>query len=192
MFTGIIENSAKLLKRTDTSITIKRPENFTKLTIGQSIANNGACLSVTKYDDTSISFDVVPESFARTNLASAELINLERAMTANGRFEGHIVLGHVDGVVELLKKKPEGEGERLTFSAPDTLKPFLTEKGSITLNGVSLTIASVSEKNFDVAIIPQTLEKTNFHALKTGDMVNYEADYFAKLLHKWQETSYSG
>ncbi len=130
-------------------------------------------------------FDIVPETFARTNLETAEQINLERALSAVGRFEGHVVLGHVDATAELLKRQPEGDGERWRFHIPPAVAPFSVEKGSITLNGISLTIAACNDSEFDIALIPTTLTMTNFAALTVGDKVNVEADYFAKLLHKW-------
>ncbi len=182
MFTGIIESTAKVLNCNEGSLVLRRPTIFTQLTIGQSIAVNGACLSIVRFDSDSMTFDVVPETFTRTNLSTACVVNLERAMPANGRFEGHIVLGHVDGTAECVNRKKEGNGERFVFSLPRTIAPFVIEKGSITINGISLTIASASDEMFEIAVIPHTLEVTNLGTLQKGDLVNVEADYLGKLL----------
>ena len=107
MFTGIIENNSPVVQKTNHSLKIKRPKGFEKLTIGQSIAVNGACLSVSRYDKESIEFDVLSETFRKTNLAETKNVNLERAMLANGRFEGHIVLGHVDDNLALKEIEKE-------------------------------------------------------------------------------------
>lgn len=186
MFTGIIEATARVLERGEASLTLKRPGVFTKLARGQSIAVNGACLSVTEFDADTMRFDVMPETFLRTNFASAERVNLERAMPANGRFEGHVVLGHVDGLLELIQKEEQGNDVRFRFRLLPELKPFVTPKGSITLNGVSLTISALTEELLEVALIPLTLAETTFADLQVGDQVHYEADYFAKLLRQWQ------
>jgi riboflavin synthase len=185
MFTGIIEASANIMKRSGTGLLIERPKEFADLAIGQSIAVNGACLSIVDFDEQSMRFDVVPETFSRTNLGLSQKVNLERAMPANGRFEGHVVLGHVDGTGVLTEKKPEGEGMRFTFAVPHGLEVFCVEKGSITINGISLTIASAKGKVIEIALIPHTLHLTNLGELNIGERVNLEVDYFAKLLKKW-------
>jgi len=186
MFTGIIESTAEVLSRTQTGLTIARPQEFSELKMGQSIAVNGACLSVSAYNKDSISFDVVPETFARTNLGAVELVNLERALSVQGRFEGHIVSGHIDQVSKLLKREKELSGELFTFELPAALEKFLVEKGSITLNGISLTIAILTDDTFSIAIIPQTLEWTNLGLLEEGDAVNVEVDIMGKYLYKWR------
>jgi riboflavin synthase len=184
MFTGIIEATATVVKRTDTGITLARPQIFSGLSIGQSIAVNGACLTVTRLQEKEIGFDVVPETFRRTNLGTAELVNLERAMPATGRFEGHIVLGHVDGTTRLISRTAEGEGERFAFALPAELQRYFVAKGSACINGISLTIAALTAKTFEIAVIPHTLAMTNLGTLSAGDEVNFEADYFAKLVLK--------
>jgi len=206
MFTGIIEASAQIIEKSDSGIIVQRPEIFTNLQIGQSIAINGACLSIVKCNENTMRFDVVPETFQKTNLKAVTKVNLERAIPVNGRLEGHIVLGHVDTTTKLIKKKQEDGGVRHIFSLPRGLRDFCILKGSIAINGVSLTIASVDksdtgqqasnsqdkphncDQTFGVALIPHTLENTNLGELKIGDEVNIEADYFAKLLKKWYST----
>lgn len=187
MFTGIIETTAKVTEQKDEKLILSRPKIFSELKKGQSIAVNGACLSVVDFDTETIRFDVVPETFAKTNLQKAKTVNMERAMTANGRFEGHVVLGHIDGTTEVIKRKKESSGERFIFRIPGKLKQFFVQKGSICINGVSLTIANCNEETFEIALIPLTLKETNLGNLTQGDSVNIEADYFAKLLFKWQK-----
>ena len=181
MFTGIIETMVPVLSRTGSQLILRRPECFTSLQNGQSIAVNGACLSIVEYDDVQMIFDVVPETFLRTNLALTEHVNLERAMRADGRFEGHIVLGHIDGVVSLLERRKQESGEIYVFAMPSEFTHCLLEKGSVALNGVSLTLAAVSFDCFSVALIPQTIVHTNFDTLLIGGQINIEMDYIAKI-----------
>ncbi|QQS58676.1 riboflavin synthase [Candidatus Peregrinibacteria bacterium] len=185
MFTGIIETTATVLKKTDSGITVSRPHLFGDLHTGQSIAINGACLTVVRFSEKEMEFDVVPETFSRTNLGSAKLVNLERAMPANGRFEGHIVQGHIDGTAHLLDDISEDLGKRLRFQLLKDLFPFFAKKGSVCINGVSLTLASVERDFFEVVLIPHTIQETNLGKLHYGDLVNIEADIFAKLLFQW-------
>ncbi len=185
MFTGIVETTAEVLTRTEGGFVLQRPALFDSLHVGQSIACNGTCLTLTAFDEETMAFDIVPETFARTNLDTANVINLERALAASGRFEGHVVLGHIDTTAELLENKPEGAGRRFKFSLPETIADFAVAKGSITVNGVSLTIAACGTADFEIAVIPTTLQLTNLGKLEIGDRVNLEADYFAKLLRKW-------
>ncbi len=147
MFTGIIESTAEVLQISDSQIVIARPELFSKLSLGQSIAVNGACLSVVEFDKKSMKFDVVPETFSRTNLGKAKRVNLERAMPADGRFEGHIVLGHVDSQTKLLSRTKEGNGERFVFTLPPEITPFAVEKGSV--DSLSKALTSITQMDPD-------------------------------------------
>lgn len=183
MFTGIIETHTSVISTSNDMLFIKRPESFKELSLGQSIAVNGACLSVMSFSDTEISFSVLSETFRKTNLANSKTVNVERAMLANGRFEGHIVLGHVDDTIPLLEKKQEISGIEYIFGLPKHTE-YCVEKGSITLNGVSLTIGNMTEKTFSVYLIPLTLEHTNLGALEIGEKVTIEYDYIAKLIQK--------
>lgn len=184
MFTGIIEEKTTVLEHLPAGIKVARPPSFRKLKIGQSIALNGACLTLTNFDDRSLLFDIVPETFAKTNLAVAKSVNLERALKVGGRFDGHIVQGHVDGTLRLLKRNQEKAGEIFVFEKPPAFAKFFVQKGSITLNGVSLTIAAEEEKTFSVAVIPHTLVLTNLGTLRVNEPVNFECDIMAKLLLK--------
>ncbi len=183
MFTGIIEATAKVLEKTEKKLVISRPEIFTELKIGQSIATNGACLSVAEFSEKNIAFDVLSETFRRTNLGEISEVNLERAMPANGRFEGHIVLGHVDTTIPLLKKNPEISGTELVFQMPENSK-YLVSKGSISLNGISLTIGNIDTQKgeFSVFLIPLTLQHTNLGSIEISEKVTVEYDYLAKLM----------
>lgn len=185
MFTGIVESCTKVLERTEKKLVIARPQIFENLKIGQSIATNGACLSVASFDKTSISFDVLSETYRRTNLADVSRLNLERAMRADGRFEGHIVLGHVDGMVQVLSREDEVSGTKMMLSLPRE-KKLLVEKGSITLNGVSLTLGKIFDESFEIYLIPLTLTDTNLGDIQVGDALTFEYDYIAKIISKNQ------
>lgn len=182
MFTGIIESTAEVVEQNKESLIISRPRTFETLCKGQSIAVNGACLSVKQYNEETIRFDVLSETFRCTNLGSAKRVNLERAMRANGRFEGHIVLGHVDKTTKFLGRETEHSGVRYRFAIPKTLEKYFVPKGSIAVNGISLTLATIDKEAqfFEIAVIPLTEEHTNFEDLKEGDLVNIEADYVLK------------
>jgi len=183
MFTGIIESTAKILEKTDSGLTIARPPMFDDLKIGCSIAVSGACLSVTGFDDASMSFDVVPTTFQKTKLGSlktGDRVNLERALPAHGRLEGHIVLGHCEGTAHVLSL----EKGILTVSVQQSLTPYIVLHGSITLDGVALTVADIDGTTVTVAIIPHTLKLTTLVTLKKGDALNIESDIVGKYILK--------
>ena len=148
---------------------------------------NGVCLTAVENEGRVIGVDVVGETLKRTNLGELDqggAVNLERAMAADGRFDGHLVQGHVDGVGTLLEVANEGGGRRLTISIPEGLEPFIVEKGSITVDGVSLTVSGLAAERFDVAIIPHTLEVTTMGLRKVGHTVNLEVDVIAKYVER--------
>ncbi len=180
MFTGIVEGFVPVVKRSKSSLVIKNMYSL-DLKIGQSIACNGACLSVAKFSENEIEFDVLSETFRKTNLSEVSFVNLERAMLAGGRFEGHVVLGHVDEVIFFIEKKEEESGVEFVFSLPAQMK-YLVEKGSVSLNGVSLTIGKITDKSFSVFLIPLTLKHTSFGEIEKGDKISLEYDYLGKLL----------
>lgn len=155
--------------------------------IGASVAVNGACLTVVETSSTGARFDVIPETFARTSLGALDIgdqVNLELAMPAAGRFDGHIVQGHVDGTGTVVEFGTGPEGTELTIGAEPELLVQIVEKGSITLDGVSLTVVEVSDTAFKVALIPHTLELTTLGSLQPGDRVNLETDILAKYVAK--------
>jgi riboflavin synthase len=180
MFTGIIEAKAKILEITDSTISVEKPGDFDDLKIGSSVCVSGCCLSVIEMNDDFLKFDVMNETWDKTNLRSlseGDSVNLERALSANGRFEGHIVQGHVDctGIIK-------NEGEVLTLEIPNELQSLIVQKGSIAIDGVSLTVSDISDSTFSVALIPHTLEQTTLGNLKVGDTVNLEADILGKYM----------
>ena len=183
MFTGIIESTAEILKKTSSGLVIARPKIFDDLKIGCSIAVSGACLSVTKFDATSMSFDVVPTTFEKTKLGSltkGDYVNLERALPAHGRLEGHIVLGHCEGVATVRSF----EKNMLTVAVPQGLTPYIVLHGSITLDGVALTVAELRDSDVTVALIPHTISLTTFASLRRGDALNVETDIVGKYILK--------
>lgn len=183
MFTGIIETTAAILRKTDDSLVLERPASFTDLSVGCSIAVSGVCLSAVSFDDASMSFNVVGETWARTNLGDkkeGDRVNLERALAANGRFEGHVVQGHIEGTAEVMEWKKDGKWTMLALSLPDTLLPYIAFKGSIAIDGVSLTVAALDKNACAIALIPHTLEVTTLGALRPGDRVNIETDILAR------------
>src|SRR5215210_6901890 len=157
---------------------------------GESVSVNGACLTVGEVDGMTLTFFAMPETMRRTalgDLAAGGPVNLERAMSAGSRFGGHIVQGHVDGVGEALGVRPEGEAEIWEFGAPEAVLRYCVEKGSICVDGTSLTIVSVGEGTFAVSILPQTRANTNLGELGVGSRVNLEADIIGKYVERLLE-----
>jgi riboflavin synthase len=162
--------------------------------VGDSILVNGACLTVDGVHDGGLVFYTMPETLRRTalgDLREGSPVNLERAMEAGGRLGGHIVQGHVDGVGEVLDVRPEGDAEIWTFGAPDTVLRYAVEKGSVCIDGISLTVVSVEDESFTVSILPHTRSHTNLGELGVGSHVNLEADvvgkYVERLMQPWTE-----
>lgn len=190
MFTGIVEATAKVARIEVTGdgarIWVEHPL-AAEVAVGDSVAINGTCLTVVDHHAGAMGFDVVNESLARTNLGGLEAgaaVNVERAMAANGRFDGHIVQGHVDGTVAVRAVTPDGESVRVWFDAPDQLMRFVVEKGSVTLDGVSLTVADLDDAGFSVALIPHTMAATTLGQLEPGRQLNAEADVLAKYVER--------
>ena len=187
MFTGIIQITGKIVDVKKDSIRIKAPEVINELKIGSSIAVDGACLTVVEKTKDSFTADVMPITFEKTVLGGkkkGDLVNLELAMKNTDRFEGHVVSGHVEDTAELSEQKIEENSYRLTFKLPTGLTKYVVPQGSISLNGISLTVADVKDGQFSVCIIPHTWDVTNFHKLKIGDKVNVETDLMAKYAEK--------
>ena len=164
---------------------------FEDVAVGASIAVNGVCLTATTVSEDHITVDVVPETLDRTNLNLLDQgspINLERPMPATGRFDGHIVQGHVDGVGEIAAIGHDDDGTVMTVRPPADLMQFIVEKGSITIDGVSLTVAGLTDTTFDVALIPHTLDVTTLGLRKPSDPVNLEVDVLAKYVERLLES----
>ncbi len=179
MFTGIVESTAKIIAKTASELTLERPKSFDDLKEGSSVSVSGACLSVIRFDASSMTFQVIPETWSKTKLRQlreGDPVNLERAMRADQRLDGHIVQGHVEGVavVEPMEEKT------IRFHLPPSLLSAVIPKGSITVDGVSLTVADIQEDLVTVMLIPLTLEQTTLGMLKSGDSVNIETDLFLR------------
>lgn len=194
MFTGIVEEKGTVgrILPADQGIRLEidGPLVAPGLAVGDSIAVNGVCLTVVESTATGFSADVVKETLDRTNLGALESgssVDLERPMLASGRFDGHIVQGHVDGVGRVERVIPEGAGARMTVTIPEGMERFVVEKGSVTVDGVSLTIARVIERGFEVALIPHTLTVTVLGDRLSGDLVNLEVDVIAKYVERLME-----
>jgi riboflavin synthase len=186
MFTGLVESIGRvrsLDRRGDAArLTLETPL-AAGLSLGESLAVNGCCLTVTSTDGDSASFDLLGETLARTNLgglAPGARVNLERALRADGRFGGHFVQGHIDTTTEVLSAETKGADLNLIIALPEAGARYLIEKGSIAVNGVSLTVASLGEDRFGLWIIPHTLQETNLGDLRAGSPVNLEYDMLAK------------
>ena len=191
MFTGIIEEMG-LVKRIDRGsksciLEIQCNEVLTDAKIGYSIATNGVCLTVTTMSSNSYTADVMPETLNKSSLGELKIgdrVNLERAMVANGRFGGHIVSGHIDGTGYIEKTMQDDNAIWYTIAADSSLLKYIVKKGSIAIDGISLTVADVSERNFKVSIIPHSQSKTNLQFKKTGAIVNLECDIIGKYVEK--------
>ena len=198
MFTGIIEAVGTLAALepcgSQVAVVVDAPAVVAGVRIGDSIAVNGACLTVTKIDGGRIHFDAVRETLERTALGDQRVgarMNLERAMRADGRLDGHIVQGHVDGTGRVAGFDREGDDVRFRVECGSEIARYLVPKGSVAIDGVSLTVVSVSEKGFDVALIPHTLAATNLGDRRPGDRVNLEADVLGKYVVRYLERTRS-
>jgi len=190
MFSGIIEEAAKVvaLKREGGNLHITMECTFTKrLKIDQSIAHNGVCLTVVKKTDTNYTVTAIQETLDKTNLGSLKIgdkVNLERSMTIDKLLDGHLVQGHVDQTAVCTEVKEADGSWYYTFKYDPTKGNITVEKGSISVNGVSLTVVNSQEDKFSVAIIPFTYDVTNFHQIKKGTVVNLEFDIIGKYIQK--------
>jgi riboflavin synthase len=196
MFTGIIEEtgSVEKIERRSTSIALRVRAQKTGrgLKIGASLAVNGCCLTATRISargkSTLVQFDLLDETWKRTNfqfLKIGSLVNLERPLRAGDEFGGHFVSGHIDGTGTILYWGQSGADHVLDIAAPDNVMRYVIEKGSIAIDGISLTVASVNKKSFRVWIIPHTFEVTNLRTRNAGEAVNLEADLLGKYVEKF-------
>ncbi|HVL52079.1 MAG TPA: riboflavin synthase [Actinomycetota bacterium] len=185
MFTGIVETVGTAAEVSGSRIRLE--SDLVDLVVGESIAVNGVCLTVTAPGSGSFSADISEETARRTSLGSLRVgspVNLERAMPAGGRFGGHIVQGHVDGVGSVADVRELPGSVEMSFSLPPELERYLVHKGSVTLEGVSLTVAALEPGGFAVALIPHTLQSTTFGTKLPGDAVNIEVDVLAKYVER--------
>ncbi|MBR5384271.1 MAG: riboflavin synthase [Bacteroidales bacterium] len=191
MFTGIIEETGTVQSIAThgdgTALSITADKVLEGTVVGDSIAVNGVCLTVTSISGRTFTADVMPETVRRTSLARLRpgaAINLERAMQASGRLGGHIVSGHVDGCGLVESITPDGIALRVKISLDPGLLKYIAQKGSVTLDGVSLTVVDVDDRSFAVSLIPQTRAFTTLGALKTGSIINVEVDVLARYIER--------
>ncbi len=186
MFTGIIEDLGRvesLIRFKDRAAISINTKLLADISLSDSVCVNGVCLTVAEKSRTSFRADIVKETLKTTSLTYlkyGEYVNLERAMSASGRFNGHIVQGHVDCRSMIADIVNKGAEKEIEISFPEVYRKYLTEKGSVAVDGVSLTVSSLSERSFKVAIVPHTVLLTNLFHKKTGDLVNLEFDVLAK------------
>ena len=194
MFTGIVEGIGKVEKitkntknRSAVQMTVNLGKHSKGLKIGQSVALNGVCLTVTKLSKPNCVFEMIEETTKKTDLGNLKpggIVNIERSLKAGDRLEGHFVLGHVDGVgiIKKIQKKPKEV--QVWFEVPKSLAKYVVKKGSIAFDGISLTVVDVKKNLASVCLIPHTIEVTNFQTKKVGDKVNIETDILGKYILK--------
>ncbi|RME24950.1 MAG: riboflavin synthase [Deltaproteobacteria bacterium] len=187
MFTGIVEDIGRVIRTERVAagalLQVESSLDPASMKPGDSVAVNGACLTVTRIVNGTLSFDVGPETLRATTLGRigpGHRVHLERALRVGGRLGGHLVTGHVDGVGRLLRRRPVGNNLELEFEAPPEVVPYLVPKGSVAVDGVSLTVNSPSGGRFSVTLVPHTLERTLLGRLREGDRVNLEGDIIGK------------
>ena len=183
MFTGIVEEVGLVAKLDARSLTVRASKVVNGLQLGDSISVNGACLTVVARRDDQFSVDVVPETRRRTSLGTltpGNRVNLERPLAVGDRLGGHIMQGHVDATGRVTSRKPKADSVILRISSPKRLMPYIVEKGSIAVDGISLTVVKKGASSFTFSVIPYTLENTNLKEKAMGDRVNLEVDIVAK------------
>jgi riboflavin synthase len=194
MFTGIIQGIGKIEKisnntknRSAFQMTVDLGKHSKGLKVGQSVAINGVCLSATKISKNKCDFEMIDETIKQTdlgNLVPGSIVNIERSLKVGDRMEGHFVLGHVDGVgiIKKIEKKPKEI--KVWFEVPKKLEKFVVKKGSIAIDGISLTVVDITNNNASVCLIPHTIKITNFQSKKVGDKINIETDILGKYILK--------
>lgn len=193
MFTGIIEEVGKIKNiqgGTNYKLTIGASKILEDIHLGDSIAVNGICLTVISWDNGSFTVDVMRETLERTSLhrlRAGSFVNLERALAANGRFGGHIVSGHIDGTGEIINIRRDANAVWYKIKTSEKIMEFIIERGSIAIDGISLTVAKVDRSAFYVSVIPHTLENTILLRKKTGDIVNLENDIVGKYIKSFTD-----
>jgi len=199
MFTGIVEELGEIVAiehgAESAVVRVRGPLVTQDATAGASIAVNGVCLTVVERDGETFSVDVMAETLNRSSLGSLRAgapVNLERAMTASARFGGHIVQGHVDGTAQILARLPGDRWEVVKFTLPAEVSRYVVEKGSITVDGVSLTVSEITDDTFSVSLIPTTLGLTTLGTKAVGDAVNLEVDVIAKYVERLLAHSSTG
>ncbi|MDA0293499.1 MAG: riboflavin synthase [Verrucomicrobia bacterium] len=195
MFTGLVREVGQVvwLRRADrvVQLLVKGPRTATRVRVGESVSVNGCCLTVTAQREGQFMFDLLTESLDRTNLGQLKPghpVNLERALRVDGRLGGHFVQGHVDGTAQVVALEEKGPDLRIDIALPREFARYVVYKGSIAINGASLTVSAVNPADFSVWVIPHTLEHTNLGDLEAGNLVNLEFDILAKYVERLLET----
>ena len=192
MFTGIVERTVHVAAVSEGTgfVRLNLAAQWPDVKPGDSIAVNGVCLTVAEIAPPLLGFDVIPETLSKTNLGllkAGDLVNVERSLRAGDRMDGHFVQGHVDATARLVDQKGDDEEWRLTVQPPADLMKFIVPKGSVTIDGVSLTVASIAADRFEVALIPTTLKLTTLGSRNVGWPFNFEADILSKTIISWLE-----
>jgi riboflavin synthase len=187
MFTGIVRELGRVAAFDGSRLRVAAPETAPQVAIGDSVAIAGVCLTVVENGGGELAFDAVPETISRTSLSRLQPgdgVNVEPALRAGDPMGGHVMQGHVDGIGRVRSVEPEGDGRRIWFDAPPDLLRYCVEKGSIAVDGTSLTVADLDDAGFAVALIPHTLAATTLGSLAPGDAVNLEVDVLAKYVER--------
>jgi len=195
MFTGIVEEVGKVFSASTAKLVISGPQVVDGMKLGDSIAINGACLTVTDFDRASFSVDVMPETLKRTNLGllkAGDGVNLERPMALGGRLGGHLVQGHVDDVGHIISLEWEGDALLLQLEAPPEVMRYTLPKGFIAVDGISLTITEKDTSSFGVSVVEYTRRNTTLGSRKVGDVVNLEVDIIAKYTAQFTQSQTGG
>jgi len=199
MFTGIVEEVGIIremrFQANGAAITVAAKTIPPEIAVGDSIAVNGVCLTAVRILPDAFVCDISEETLHRStfrNVRNGARVNLERALAANGRLGGHIMQGHVDDVGQMISRTPSGKGFEISFSFPRALERYLVYKGSIAVNGISLTIAALEKESFSVAVIPHTFSVTNLGELVPGDLVNLETDIIGKYFERYFQLEIAG
>ncbi len=197
MFTGIVEEIGKVKaingSQDSIEMVIQAKKILKDVNLGDSISVNGVCLTVTEFTSDGFTVDVMPETVKSTSLRELQqqsAVNLERAMSADGRFGGHIVSGHVDGIGKIVRKEPKGNAVYYEIEIPEELVQFMIYKGSVAVDGTSLTIFDLTENTFTLSLIPHTLSETILRKKGVGDIVNIECDMLGKYVSSFLQRSF--
>lgn len=195
MFTGIVEERGTVRDIEGSRLVIEAERVLSDSQVDSSISVNGVCLTVVELGERTMAFDVTPETFARSSLrrlAAGDPVNLERPLTLTTRLGGHLVQGHVDGVGEVVSMEENEAGATMTLRAPEQIIRYVVEKGSITVDGISLTVAGIVGDSFSIALIPHTLAVTTLGRAEPGDPVNLEVDVIAKYVEGFMKKNGDG
>jgi riboflavin synthase len=187
MFTGIVRELGGVARFDGSRLVLEAPDTAARVDVGDSVSVAGVCLTVVEREGTRLAFDVVPETLSRTALGGLEagdVVNLEPSLRVGDQLGGHVVQGHVDAVGRVRSVEPEGDGRRVWVDAPPRVLGYCIEKGSIAVDGVSLTVAALDDDGFEVALIPHTLAVTTLGRVDPGDEVNLEADVLGKVVER--------